>query len=66
MNFPSQNIENKKFLFVIGSVLYQNGLKILCAKFLAFIINAIFENTNNLIGKIYTLENIKIYIQGLY
>jgi hypothetical protein len=58
MKFPLQNIENKKFLFVISSVLYQNGLKMLCAKFLGFIINAIFENTNNLIGKIYTLEDI--------
>jgi hypothetical protein len=57
MKFPTQNIENKKFLFVISSLLYQNGLKSLCTKFLESIITRVFESSN-LIGRVYSLEDI--------
>src|SRR5690606_6678164 len=54
---PSTYIENKKFLFVINSILYQNGMKLLATKFLGLIINTLFENTN-LVGRVYTFEEI--------
>lgn len=57
INYPEENIKNKKYLFVISSIIYQNGLKIICSKFTKKIINIVLSS-QDLIGTVYSIEEV--------
>ncbi len=54
----SEKIENKKFLFVINSILFQNGLKNLSRKFIKKILNTLLYSFQELVNKFYSIEEV--------
>lgn len=54
-----QNYTNKKFIFIVNSLLFQNGMSKLFSEFLAELLNKILvANNAELFNKIYTIEDV--------
>ena len=55
----NKNYSNKKFIFIVNSLLFQNGMNILSSEFLAELLNKILVTNNaELFNKVYTIEDV--------
>ena len=57
INLLEKHYVNKKFIFLVNSILFQSGFKDLCYKLLASLLNKIIVTNNEIFMKIYSIED---------
>lgn len=59
------HVENKKFLFTVNSILYQNGFKSLSSKFIRKILNLVISMFSEYVPKIYSIDEVLTLFKDL-
>jgi hypothetical protein len=65
MNICISHVENKKFLFTVNSILYQNGFKILSSKLIRKILNLVISMFAEFVPKIYSIDELLTLFKDL-